>query len=226
MSFDNDDTYLPISALQHFVFCRRQCALIHIERQWQENVLTARGRIEHNRVHEGYKEVRRGRRQLSGLHIRSEKLSLQGQLDVLELESLDARAEDNLSIFGVQGMWDIYPVEFKHGQSKQNDCDRVQLCAQALCLEEMTGLSVCSASLFYHRIRKREDVLLDDSLRQKTIRIAREFHALFDSGITPAPVYGSWCKACSMLHVCLPKKMGKRTSAYRQLLFTQQEVTE
>ncbi len=222
----DDDNYLPISALQHYAFCPRQCALIHVERQWQENVLTARGRIEHERVHDGYKDYRRGRRQLSGLYVRSEKMRMQGQLDVLELELLDAEAEDNLTLFGLKGQWDIYPVEFKHGEPKKNDCDRIQLCAQALCVEEMTGLAITSASLFYHRIRRREDVSLDESLRQKTVRVAEEFHAMFDSGFTPAPVYGSWCRSCSMMEICMPKKMRKRTSNYRQLLFTHQEVSE
>jgi CRISPR-associated exonuclease Cas4 len=224
MSFTDDD-YLPISALQHLVFCPRQCALIHLELEWQENVLTARGRLEHERLDEGYREFRRGRRQLSGLLIRSESLGLQGKIDVLELDMVDAKGPDNLAAFGFKGTWRAFPVEFKHGQPKKNDCDRIQLCAQALCLEEMTGLSIDTASLFYRRIRRREDVVLDDSLRAKTVQAAKSLHELISSGKTPAPVYHGGCKSCSLTEICMPKKMGKRTAKYRNLLFSQQEVS-
>ena len=141
----SESDYLPISALQHIVYCPRQCALIHIEREWEENVLTARGRLEHERTDSGYKEFRRGKRQISGLYVRSEKLALQGRIDVLELELIDPKATDNLRSFGLRGTWRIYPVEFKHGQPKKSDCDRVQLCAQALCLEEMLCLRIDEA---------------------------------------------------------------------------------
>lgn len=220
----DDETFLPVSGLQHYAFCPRQCALIHIEREWQENVLTARGRIEHTRVHEGYKEFRRGRRQISGLYIRSEAMQLQGQIDILELELIDAEGPDNLQLFYLKGSWQIYPVEFKHGEPKKNNCDRIQLCAQAMCLEEMTGLDIPAASLFYHRIHRRDDVILDDMLRCETKKTAEKYHAMFQSGCTPAPVYGRYCHSCSMFEICMPKKMCKKTSFYHTLLFTQQEV--
>jgi len=218
-----DDDFLPVSALQHLVFCPRQCALIHLEREWEENVLTAKGRLEHERVDEGYREFRRGRKRISGLHIRSETLGLQGQVDVLELDLVDPRAQDNLSAFGLKGKWKVYPVEFKHGEPKQSDCDRVQLCAQALCLEEMLGLAITEAALFYWRIRRREDVRLDESLRQKTVETARALHDMFRSGVTPPPTYSRGCKSCSLIEVCLPKKMGKQ-GGYRRVLFAPQEV--
>jgi CRISPR-associated exonuclease Cas4 len=220
---DLDDDYLPVSALQHLAFCPRQCALIHIECQWQENVLTARGRLEHERVDDGYKEFRRGKCQISALAIRSETLRLQGQLDVLELELIDAAGSNNLSALGVKGTWRAFPVEFKHGEPKENDCDRIQLCAQAICLEEMLNIRIETASLFYQRIRRREDVLLDEPLRVKTAQAAQTLHELFLLGKTPPPVYSKRCKSCSMLEICLPQKMAVGAGRYRRTLFTPQE---
>ncbi len=215
---------LPLSALQHLVYCPRQCALIHIEREWDENVLTARGRLEHERTHAGYREFRRGKKQISGLHVRSERLNLHGQIDVLEMELADPDGEDNLPSFRLKGTWRVYPVEFKHGRPKQSDCDRVQLCAQAICLEEMLDIRINEASLFYHKIRRREDVLLDESLRRKTEETADALHALFRKGGTPPPVSDGRCRACSLRTICMPKKTG-RPNRYNQLLFKPQEVT-
>lgn len=222
MSFYDD--FLPISALQHLAFCQRQCALIHIECQWQENVLTARGRLEHERVDQGYKECRRGKKQISGLLIRSEQLRLQGKLDVLELDLVDAKGVNNLTPLGLKGEWRAFPVEFKHGEPKENDCDRIQLCAQALCLEEMFFLSIESASLFYQRIKRREDVLLDQMLRQKTIQAANALYDLYQSGRTPMPVYSAKCRSCSLLEICLPKRMALSKNHYRRMLFFPQDA--
>jgi len=219
-----DDDFLPVSALQHLLFCPRQCALIHIECQWQENVLTARGRLEHERVDQGYKECRRGKKQISGLLIRSERLRLQGKLDVLELDLVDANGKDNLPLLNLKGEWRAFPVEFKHGEPKDNNCDRIQLCAQALCLEEMFSLSIENASLFYQRIKRREDVLLDLALREKTIQAANALYDLYQSGRTPAPVYSAKCRSCSLLEICLPKRMALSKNQYRRMLFSPQEA--
>jgi CRISPR-associated exonuclease Cas4 len=162
MPFAESDL-LPVSALQHLLFCERQCGLDHLEQQWEENRLTTLGRLEHERVDAGYREFRRGRRQISGLRIRSLELGLYGQLDVLELDLIDKNATDNAIAFGLKGKWSFYPVEFKHGAPKEGDCDRVQLCAQALCLEEMLKVDIGEASLFYQKIRRREEVPLDGS---------------------------------------------------------------
>ena len=198
---------LPISALQHLAYCPRQCALIHLERQWEENTQTAQGRMEHNRVHEGYKAYRRGKRQITGLSVVSETLGLHGQLDVLELDLVDASGPDNLSGFGVKGTWRVYPVEFKHGQPKKNDCDRIQLCAQVLCVEEMLDVTIEQASLFYQRTRQREDVDMDALLRGKTLRLAGVLHDLFDKGRTPPPVHDARCRGCSLEERCMPKRL-------------------
>ncbi|HOT98468.1 MAG TPA: CRISPR-associated protein Cas4 [bacterium] len=218
----DDEEYLTISGLQHLLFCPRQFALIYIEREWMENVLTARGRIEHERVDQGYKECRKGRRQFSGLLIRSEQLRLQGKLDVLELDLIDASAPDNLQQLGLRGEWRVYPVEFKHGEPKVNDCDRVQLCAQVLCLEEMFSLSIGTAFLFYQRVKHREEVRLDQALRAKTIQAAEALHRLFIAAKTPPPHYSAKCRSCSMIDVCMPKKLSATTNNYRQILFNPQ----
>ena len=215
---------LPVSALQHLLFCERQCALIHLEQQWEENRLTALGRIEHERVDEGYREFRLGRRQLSGLHIRSLQLGLYGRLDVLELDLIDRYGPNNAEAFGLKGAWSFYPVEFKHGAPKRGDCDRFQLCAQALCLEEMLNVRIEEASLFYHKIRRREEVALDARLRQSTLDAASHLQQLFARGITPPPEYLPHCRSCSLIDLCLPKRLDrKRFHHYRNLLFQPME---
>ena len=148
----DEDQLLPISALQHLLFCPRQCVLIHIEQAWVENRLTAEGRIGHEKVDKGGAETRAGRKTVFGLPLRSLRLGLVGKADVVEFE----RDGD--------GNWIPFPVEHKHGRPKQKDCDRVQLCAQALCLEEMTGISVPEGALFYGKTRRREDVAFDDEI--------------------------------------------------------------
>lgn len=223
MSYSEDDL-LPISALQHLLFCERQCALIHLEQQWEENRLTALGRVEHERVDEGYKEFRRGRRQISGLRVRSLEQGLYGRLDVLELDLLDKQGQDNASAFGLKGEWAFYPVEFKHGAPKEGDCDRVQLCAQALCLEEMLEIQIAEASLFYQKIRRREEVPLDARLREVTLETIGRLHRLFAQRITPPPEYLPHCKSCSLAELCLPRRLDrKRFHHSREQLFQIQD---
>jgi CRISPR-associated exonuclease Cas4 len=209
MPFTESDL-LPVSALQHLLFCERQCALIHLEQQWEENRLTALGRIEHERVDEGYRELRRGRRQISGLHIRSLELGLYGRLDVLELDLIDRQAPDKALAFGLNGKWSFYAVEFKHGAPKEGDCDRVQLCAQALCLEEMLNIEIAEASLFYHKIRRREELALDAGLRQATLEAASRLQRLFALGVTPPPRFLPHCSSCSLLELCFPKRLDRK----------------
>ena len=214
---------LPISALQHMAYCPRQCALIHLERQWEESMHTALGRLEHERVHAGYREFRRGRRQITGLRVVSKTLGLHGQLDVLEMAQTDADAPSNLPGLKLKGHWCLYPVEFKHGQPKTNSCDRIQLCAQALCLEEMLEIHIEQAALFYQRIRRREDVALSAALRDQTRETTHALHKLMDSGVTPPPVNDKRCKACSLKALCMPGALSRNTR-YQQRLFTPQEA--
>jgi CRISPR-associated exonuclease Cas4 len=197
-----EDDLLPISALQHLLFCERQCALIHIEGLWVENRLTVEGRYLHDKAHDGPSETRAGVRIARGLAIRSFRLGLVGKADVVEFHSPpDAHSPRP------------FPVEYKRGKPKRHDADRVQLCAQALCLEETLGVPVPAGALFYARPRRREDVRFDEALRRLTEAAARRLHALIASGRTPAAVKEPKCDSCSLLHVCLPEAMGRASAA-------------
>lgn len=204
MSYTEDDL-IAISALQHFAFCERQCALIHIEQMWDENRLTAEGRIMHEHVHEAGEESRGDVRIERGVPLRSLRLGLIGKADVVEFHKVEG------------GNWQPYPVEHKRGKPKLEDCDKVQLCAQALCLEEMLGVEAPSGAIFYGRTRHRLDVEFDTALRQATERVTRQAHDLIGSGKTPKPVYDKKCKSCSLIDQCLPEVFQKERSVKRYL---------
>ncbi len=201
----DEDQLLPISALQHLLFCPRQCALIHIEQLWDENVLTAEGRIAHEKVDQGVAETRSGRRIVFGLPLRSFRLGLVGKADVVEFSGVEG------------GKAIVFPVEHKRGRPKQKDCDRVQLCAQAMCLEEMLGAAVVKGALFYGKTRRREDVAFDAGLRGLTEETARELHRLLDSGITPRAEYGKKCRSCSLINLCMPRVSAAGRSVKRYI---------
>ena len=203
----SEDELLPISALQHLLFCERQCALIHIERIWNENGLTAAGRVLHEKVDAGEPECRAGVHIRRGLQLRSLALGLSGIADVVE--------------FAPEG---ILPVEYKHGRPKTADCDRVQLCAQALCLEEMLSVSVAQGALFYGKTRRREPVVFDAALRALTIQTAGRLHMLIDSGQTPAASYTPACEQCSLLEICLPKARERSVQAYLKRMLSDEET--
>lgn len=190
----NDDELLPISALQHFVFCPRQCALIHIEQVWAENLLTAEGRILHEKTHEEQIETRDGIRIERGIFLRSGKLGLIGKADVVEFHKLDEGGE-----------WKAFPVEYKHGRPKGNNCDIVQLCAQALCLEEMLKADIPAGALFYGKTRHRLEVEFTRELREETLGAVVCLRPFMNAGLTPAPGYSKKCESCSLLSICMPK---------------------
>jgi len=194
------DDLLMISALQHYAFCPRQCALIHIEQIWQESGRTAEGRIMHERVHDENRESRGNIRIDYGVALRSLRLGLIGKADVVEFH----RQPD--------GTWRPFPVEYKRGKPKADDCDRVQLCAQAICLEEMLAVTIPEGALFYGQIRHRLEVVFDQALRQETEETTHRAHELIASGRTPPPVYAKRCESCSLLTECLPKTLQKRRS--------------
>jgi len=205
----SEDDLLPLSALQHLFFCKRQCALIHVEQLWTENLFTAEGRIMHDRVHEENRASRGSVRIEYGMPLRSLRLGLVGKADVVEFHREEETSPDG---------WRPFPVEYKRGKPKADDCDKVQLCAQALCLEEMLDTPVHSGALFYGRTRRRLDVAFDEPLRSKTEATAENLHQLIDSGRTPLPVFGPKCKNCSMLHLCMPETVGRGRSVKRYLL--------
>ena len=208
MSYTEDDL-LPLSGLQHLVFCERQCALIHIEQAWAENLYTAEGRVLHERVHEADREARGDVRVEYSMPLRSLRLGLIAKADVVEFHR-------NRELPG--GKWRPFPVEYKRGKPKKDNVDKVQLCAQALCLEEMLGVKVPSGALFYGKTRHRQDVDFDAELRSETEDTAQRFHALVKAGKTPKPLYGKKCESCSMKHLCLPKTVAKGKSINRYLL--------
>jgi CRISPR-associated exonuclease Cas4 len=199
--FDEDDL-LPISALQHLAFCERQCALIHLEGIWQESRLTAEGRGLHDRAHAADVEVRPGVRIVRGLRLRSMRLGLTGQADVVEFQSAEAR--DSVQLPGVQGWWRPYPVEYKRGRPKANRCDEIQLCAQAMCLEEMLQVSIAEGALYYGTPRRRTGVKFGLGLREETQRMAARLREMIASGRTPAAVLEPKCRQCSLIEICMP----------------------
>jgi CRISPR-associated exonuclease Cas4 len=204
MNYTEDDLIM-VSALQHIAFCERQCALIHIEQIWDENRTTAEGRIMHEKVHEQDRESRGNVRIEYGLPLRSLRLGLIGKADVVEFHRV---AKDK---------WQPFPVEYKRGKPKHDHCDLIQLCAQAMCLEEMLPVRVPSGAIFYGRTRRRLDVSFDDTLRKETEETAEKAHQLIASGKTPPPVYEKRCKSCSLIEECIPKTIGEKSSVKRYL---------
>ncbi|MBN1904525.1 MAG: CRISPR-associated protein Cas4 [Deltaproteobacteria bacterium] len=199
----SEDDLLPLSGLQHIIFCKRQAALIHIEQAWAENMLAAEGRVMHDKVHEGGSESRGDVRVEYAMPLRSLRLGLIAKADVVEFHRVNNQGESQVL------KWQPFPVEYKHGKPKKDNSDKVQLCGQAICLEEMLNVRIVQGALFYGAIRRREDVIFDDELRQFTQGVAREFHELIAGGITPKAVYSKRCDNCSMYELCLPKTVGK-----------------
>ena len=195
-----DSQLLPLSGLQHMLFCERQCALIHIEEIWSENIFTAQGRQLHEKAHESGVERHKGLKIARDLSLKSLKLGLSGKADVVE--------------FHREGkLWRPFPVEYKRGKPKKNDCDRMQLCAQAICLEEMLDVEIPRGALFYSKTRRRLDVELDVALRVLTAETAAAYHRLIDSGITPPAEYSKKCESCSLKDICRPKGTAHRSVA-------------
>ncbi len=194
-----ENEYLSLSALQHILFCKRQCAFIHIEQLWVENVFTAEGRVMHERVDKGDQVDRNRIRIEYALPLKSRTLGITGKADVVEFH-LKSDSEKQ---------WVPFPVEYKRGKPKTNLSDKVQLCAQALCLEEMLGVTVAKGALFYGKIRRRLNVAFDDELRMSTIKTSEELHEMITSRITPPPHYEKKCDTCSFVDLCMPKAIGK-----------------
>jgi CRISPR-associated exonuclease Cas4 len=192
----SDDDLLPLSGLQHILFCERQCALIHVEQSWTENFFTQEGRIMHERVHEGKNESRSAKRSEFGIDIHSLRLGLVGKTDAVE--------------FLADGT--IRVVEYKRGQQKENKSDEVQLCAQAICIEEMMETRLSAAYLFYGKTKHRLCVPLNQEIRTLTEETAHRFHELVDRGITPTADRSKKCASCSLVEVCLPEKKNRLRS--------------
>ncbi len=200
-----EEDWQPISALQHLAFCERQWGLIHLEGQWADNRLTAEGNILHRRADTPRDENRPGLRLAHRLHLHSRRLGLAGLADVVEFHLLEGEDPAGASLPGAPGRWRPFPVEYKRGAPKVGPWDQVQLCAQALCLEEMLGVAVPAGAIFYGRPRRRQAVSIDQELRRQTEDLAARLHDLVRQGRTPPPRPGPHCKSCSLQGTCLPK---------------------
>ncbi|MFZ5587055.1 MAG: CRISPR-associated protein Cas4 [Thermodesulfobacteriota bacterium] len=214
--YDEED-WQPISALQHLAFCPRQWGLIHLEGQWADNRLTAEGNLLHRRADVPADENRPGLRVAHRLHLHSRRLGLVGLADVVEFHRLAAGdpAGAGAALPGAPGRWRPFPVEYKRGAPKTGPWDLVQLCAQALCLEEMLGAAVPAGAIFYGRPRRRTAVSFDPGLRGQTEELAARLHELARRGRTPPPSPGPHCKNCSLRETCLPQAAaGPSASAY------------
>lgn len=223
------DDLLPLSALQHMIFCDRQAALIHLERIWIENSRTLEGSDLHRVVDEAAGERRGNVLIRRGLTLRSELLRLSGRADVVEFHRLPADSESGCVLDGQSGCWRPYPVEYKRGRPKQHRADEVQLCAQAMCLEEAFGAVVQQGALFYAQTRRREVVALDGPLRELTERTAKSLHDMVEAGRTPVRVREKKCDLCSLLPACVPPRRSRPSvEAYmkRSLIVTQSEPGE
>ncbi len=189
-----EDTLVPLSALQHYLFCPRQCALIHVEQSWAENTATIEGQLLHQRADTGRPDRRQGVRILRNLSIRSFMLGVIGKADVVEIHGSGAAIVP-------------YPIEYKRGRPKAHRADEVQLCAQAICLEEMLSVSVPEGALFYGETRRRTVVSFDADLRALTAKIAAETRQMITEQRTPRPAYGPACEKCSLQELCRPKRL-------------------
>ena len=198
----SEEDYLMLSGIQHFAFCRRQWAIIHIEQQWAENYRTTAGELMHKKAHDGSSFEKRGDLlTVRGMRISSQRLGLSGQCDIVEFH----RDENGVEIFGYEGKWMPTPVEYKHGSPKENNADELQLCAQAICLEEMFQTKLREGYLYYGESRRRSHVEFTDALRGEVARAAMEMHDLFRKGHTPNVKPAKKCKACSLEPICAPK---------------------
>jgi CRISPR-associated exonuclease Cas4 len=213
----SEDDLLPVSGLQHLLFCERQAALIHLERMWMDNALTVEGTHLHERADSGRGESRGDLRVVRGLPLRSARLGLSGKADVVELWRLglgEIGIGAAVVLPGVPGLWRPFPIEYKRGGPKLHRADEVQLCAQGICLEEMLAVEVPAGALFYARPRRRLEVAFDRDLRQLTEEAAARYHELVERSIMPRPVREPKCDRCSLLDLCLPEASARSGQRY------------
>ncbi|MCD8085388.1 MAG: CRISPR-associated protein Cas4 [Clostridiales bacterium] len=197
-----EEDYLQLSGIQHFVFCRRQWALIHLEQQWAENLRTTEGELLHKNAHDAEQRTLRGDLlTVRAMRVHSSRLGLSGECDVVEFR----RSTEGVPLADIKGLWIPYPVEYKRGRAKPTACDEAQLCAQAMCLEEMLCCTIPQGALFYGQPRRRQEVAFTPELRTLVEDAAQEMHRLFQRGYTPKSKPTKGCNACSLKDLCLPR---------------------
>lgn len=205
-----EEDFLQLSGLQHFKFCRRQWGLIHIEQQWAENYRTTDGAILHENAHDGNFSESRGDLLITrDMRVFSPTLGVSGACDVLEFH----RGDSGIPLNGREGLWQPFPVEYKRGRPKEHTADALQLCGQAMCLEEMLCCDIPCGALYYGEIRRRQPVVFTEELRQEVQSLLQDMHALYRRGHTPMVKPGKGCNACSLKEICLPKLMKRKSVA-------------
>lgn len=212
--FYDDDQMLMLSGIQHYMFCPRQWALIHIEQQWDDNRLTAEGHLLHENVdNPAYRQKNGEVITVRAVHIASHTLGLYGVTDAIELLP-SADAIDAITHPRYPGYWKPYPIEYKRGHRKPDERDVVQLTAQVICLEEMYGINILEAALYYHEIRHTEVVQIDKQLRNLTYELSESMHRTFEAGFTPKAEARNDCRSCSLIDICAPELAKKPTVSY------------
>ena len=198
----NEENFLMLSGIQHFAFCRRQWALIHIEQLWEENLRTAEGNLLHENCHDAYFSESRKEVLIShGMPIFSRSLGASGECDIVEFR----KSADGISLHGRDGLYTVYPVEYKHGEPKDSDIDILQLAAQAVCLEEMLSCEIPDGAIFYGKTKRRQKVELTEELKGRVKCLFTEMHGYFQCGYIPKTKPTKSCNACSLKNLCLPK---------------------
>lgn len=202
------DDYLMLSGIQHFKFCKRQWALIHIEQQWEEDVRTIEGKFLHEKADQPFIREKRGKKLIvRSLPIQSHELRITGVCDVVEF----IKNENGIEIANSTGKYLPFPVEYKRGKPKTTDADLLQLTAQAMCLEEMLLCDVKTGYIYYHEVRERLEVSIDSQLRDEVRKASKEMHHYFKNKYTPRVKTGPHCKRCSLQNICLPTLMNKES---------------
>lgn len=205
----SEDDYLQLSGIQHFAFCRRQWALIHIEQQWEENLRTTDGKIMHENVHNHDFNEKRGDLVITrAMAVSSSRLGISGECDAVELR----RSDSGIELYGLDGRYTVTPVEYKRGEPKEDDCDVLQLTAQAMCLEDMLCCNIPFGYLYYGEIRRRVKVIFDKDIRQRVEDMVKEMHDLYRWKHTPKVKRRKSCNACSLKNICLPVICGKKSA--------------
>lgn len=216
----SEDDLIPLSALQHLIFCERQAALIHLEGLWADNRLTVEGSHLHRKADTGPDESRGNIRITRSVPLRSLRLGLVGKADVVEFHRTEgdpATGHEPQTADLPGAGWRPFPVEYKRGRPKAHRADEVQLCAQAFCLEEMLDVVIPAGALYYGQTRRRKEVAFDDEIRAITVRAAQRMHELVRSGVTPRAIRQPKCENCSLLHLCLPAAVDPARSAMQYL---------
>lgn len=215
----NEEDYLMLSGIQHFVFCKRQWALIHIEQEWKENVLTVEGNNLHEKADNPFVREKRGDTvYVRALPVHSRTLGISGICDMVEF----IQDEDGIPLDKEKGLYRVKPIEYKRGKPKVHDADILQLVAQTICLEEMLGTTIQEVALYYNETKRREALVITDDMRQRVEAITKEMHHYYDRRHTPRVKTGKHCLQCSLRNVCMPELLEReKVSTYMNRMLTE-----